>query len=314
MIMQSNFTTYTTPHFRVLSDDQLKEVHWASLEILQRTGVQVGSQEGVDLLRKAGAFVDGDRVRIPTVVVERALRSAPSSVALCTKDGQRTLVMEGQKTYYGTGSDAPNILDPYTGERRKFRKQDVIKGMLVCDYLPHIDFVMSMGLISDVPTQTSDLHQFEAMLLHTWKPIVFTALSPKNCATIVDMAAAVAGSLEALQERPFLCLYAEPISPLRYDPDSLQKALYMAEMNLPHIYCPGMLAGATGPVTIAGSLVLANAEMLGALTLAQLKREGAPFVYGGGIMFFDMRTTIVSQGAPEFWMAQAAMAGLGMLA
>lgn len=309
--MQSNFTSYSTPHFRVLSDDQLQELHWASLEVLQRTGFQIDDEEGLELFRKAGAYVDGNRVRLPTALVERAIRTAPSSVALWTKDGRRTVVLEGRKTYYGTGSDAPNILDSYTGERRKFRKEDVVKGMILCDYLPHIDFVMSMGLISDVPWQTSDLHQFEAMLLHTWKPVVFTALSLPNCSRMVDMAVVVAGSLQALQQKPFICLYAEPISPLLHDPDSVHNVLFMAERNLPLIYCPGMMAGATGPVTLAGSLVLANAEMLSSLTLTQLKREGAPFIYGGGIMFLDMRTAVLSQGAPEFWMGLAAMAEMG---
>jgi len=243
--------------------------------------------------------------------VEKALRTAPSSVALWTKDGRRTVVLEGRKTYYGTGSDAPNIIDSYTGERRRFRKEDVVKGMILCDYLPHIDFVMSMGLISDVPLQTSDLHQFEAMLLHTWKPVVFTALSLSNCSKMVDMAVEVAGSLEELQQKPFMCLYAEPTSPLRHDPESDRNVLFMAERNLPLIYVPGMMAGATGPVTLAGSLVLANAEVLSALTMTQLKREGAPFISGGGIMFLDMRTTVLSQGAPEFWMGLAAMAEMG---
>ena len=309
--MQSNLTAFTTPHFRVLSDDQMQELHRAGLEVLQRTGVQVDDEEGLELFRKAGAFVEGNRVRIPVALVENALRTAPSSVALWTKDGRRTVVLEDKKTYFGTGSDAPNIVDSYTGERRPYRKEDVVKGMRLCDYLPHIDFVMSMGLISDVPRPTSDIHQFEAMLLNTWKPVVFTATSLFNLTKMIDLAVAVAGSLEALQRRPFACLYAEPISPLRHDPESVRKVLYMAERNLPVIYCPGMMAGATGPVTLAGALVLANAELLSAVTLTQLKREGAPYIYGGGIMFTDMRSTVPSFGAPEFLMGLAALAEMG---
>jgi len=309
--MQSNFTSYTTPHFRVLSDDQLQELHWRSLEVLQRTGVKINDPTGVELFRKAGAFVDGNLVRIPTSLVERSLRTAPSSVALWTKDGRRTVVLEGRKTYYGTGSDAPNILDSFTGERRPFLKEDVVKGMILCDALPNIDFVMSMGLISDGPRETSDLHQFEAMLLNTWKPVVYTALSLENCRKMVDMAVVVAGSLEKLQQQPFLCLYCETISPLLHSSEAVEKVLFMAEHNLPVIHVPGMLAGATGPVTMAGSLVLANAEMLSSVVMTQLQREGSPFVYGGGIMYFDMKTTVPSQAAPEFWLTLAAQAEMG---
>jgi trimethylamine--corrinoid protein Co-methyltransferase len=183
--------------------------------------------------------------------------------------------------------------------------------MYLCDYLPHIDFVMSLGLVSDVPRPTSDIHQFEAMLLNTWKPVVFTATGFTNLTKMIDLALTVAGGLEELQRKPFACLYAEPISPLRHDPESIRKIFFMAERNLPVIYCPGMMAGATGPVTLAGALVLANAELLSAVTLTQLKRAGAPYIYGGGIMFTDMRTAVPSFGAPEFLMGLAALAEMG---
>ena len=158
------------------------------------------------------------------------------------------MFLEDGKTYYGTGSDCPNIVDSDTGDRRKFVKDDVARGSLLCDALPNIDFMMSMGLASDVPEKTSDRHQFEAMVLNTTKPIVFTAHDLDGLHDIVDMAAAVAGDLDELRRNAFIILYAEPISPLKNAKEAVEKLLYMAENDLPVIYSPGMLSGATGPV------------------------------------------------------------------
>ena len=309
--MRSSYAVNKTPHFSVLSEDQKEDVHFASLEILWRTGSRVFCEEAIDLLVGAGADVsDGNLVRIPAHLVEWAVRCAPPRVAVAGRDGGRSMFLEDGKTYYGTGSDCPNIVDSDTGERRKFVKDDVARGSLLCDALPNIDFMMSMGLASDVPEETSDRHQFEAMVLNTTKPIVFTAHDLDGLQDIVDMAAAVAGDLDELRRNPFIILYAEPISPLKNAKEAVEKLLYMAENCLPFIYAPGMLSGATGPVTLAGCLALANAESLCGLVIAQLRREGAPFIHGGGILPMDMRTSVAAYGAPELQLAGAALADM----
>ena len=116
--------------------------------------------------------------------------------------------------------------------------------------------------------------------------------------------------MEELRRNPFIILYAEPITPLKNAQEAVEKLLYMAENDLPVIYAPGMLSGATGPVTLAGCLALANAESLCGLVMAQLKREGGPFIYGGGILPLDMRTSVAAYGAPELQLAGAALADM----
>jgi len=304
--MRSNYVANRTPTFRALSEHQLEELHLATLEVLRRTGVDVLKPEARELLRKAGAKVDGVRVRIPPHLVEWAIRAAPPRIVLCDRDGNPAVYLEDGKSYYGTGSDTHNIIDPYTGRRRKPVKADIRNVARVCDYLSNIDFVMCMGIARDVPESISDLHHFEAMVTNTTKPLVFTAWSLDNLKDIVAMAEAVAGGQESLRLNPFITLYTQPISPLQMAAEGLEKLLYMASKGLPTIWTPGMAAGATAPVTIAGAIVQGNAEGLAGLTVAQLKREGAPIVSGSGSMWLDMATMVSVYNAPESLMSIAA--------
>ena len=310
-MIRSNYSVNVTPQFRVLSDAQLEEIHFATLEVLRRTGVAVKEPAGRELLKKAGCWVDGERVRFPARLVEWALRCVSPRVVLCDRNGGAAMYLEPNKVYYGTGSDTPNVQDPYTGERRPAVLQDVANVSKVVDALPHVSFLMCMGIASDVNGALSDLYHFEAMVNNTMKPIVFTAWNLDNLKDIVAMAEAVAGGAEALQRSPFCALYTEPISPLQHAAESTQKLLWLAGKGLPVVYTPGMLSGANGPITSAGALVQANAELLSGLVMAQLAFEGAPFVYGGGVDPMDMRTMIITYGSPEFMVNMAALTEMG---
>jgi trimethylamine--corrinoid protein Co-methyltransferase len=305
--IRGNYAVHQTPQFRMLSDDQVVEVHQATLEVLRRTGVRVEEPTAVEVFAKAGCWVDGKRVRIPAQLVESAIQTAPSRVMLCDRQGEPAVALQGERAYFGTGSDTPHIVDAYTGERRRVVKQDVADLSRVLDGLPHMGFMMCSGIASDVPEQISDLHHFEAMVSNTTKPIVFTAWSLQNLEDIIAMAECVAGGEEALQNKPFCALYTEPISPLVLGKEATQKLMYMARKGLPTVFTPGLLTGASGPVTIAGGLAQGNAEMLAGFVLAQSIRAGAPLVYGGGIFPLDMHTTLMSYGAPESIMGTCAL-------
>ena len=307
--MEANRTFLRTPQFRVLSGDQLQRIHLASLEILRRTGVEMLSTEALDLLRNRGAVVDGTRVRVPPDLVEWALHTTPSRVVLCDRDGEPAMYLEAGRSYYGTGSDTRYVVDLDSGDRRLATKKDIEDMARLSDHLHNIDFLMSMGIASDVTETLSDLHHFEAMVTQSKKPMVITAWNVQNLKEILTMASAVAGGDDALRISPFLALYAEPISPLTFEPVSVAKMLYMVGKGLPVVYKPGMIGGATGPITYAGQLALCNAEALMGVLLAQLKREGSPVVYGGGFAPMDMRTS-VAPPSPELWMLLAARAEL----
>ncbi len=308
--MQHPYPTFITD-FRVLTEAQCKQIHLASLEILSYMGVQIHDDEAITLLKENGADVtDNVLVRFPAGLVEWAVRCAPPSVILWDRTGRAAVRLQERHVHFGTGSDCPNILDSFTGERRKFTKEDVEQGMRVCDYLPNIDFVLSMGLISDVDETVSDLHQFDAMIRNTVKPVVFTAHHVTNCRSIVEMAEIVAGGADALCRRPQIALFTETISPLKYAPETTQKLLYMAGKHLPVVLSSGPMMGASGPQTHAGALALANAEVLAGMVIAQLRRRGAPIIYALGIHPLDMKTMVLPYGAPELSLNTAAAADM----
>lgn len=301
----------TGPRFRVLSDEEMEEIHLATLEVLRRTGVKVLCPEAREIFREAGCWVEGERVCIPPGLVEWALAATPSQVVLCnSRTLEPALRLGGRRTYYGPGADTPYIVDPFTGERRLARKQDVADGVRLVDALPHMDFAMTLVEASDVPKAVADLHHFQAAVENTEKPIIFTAWTLESTRAVVEMAEAVAGGPEALQQNPFCALYTEPTSPLILDRHPTEKLLFMARKGLPVVFTPGVITGATGPVTLAGGLVQGNAEMLAGFVLAQRVRPGTPLIYGGGIASMDMRTTLMPFGAPEFMLANCALADL----
>lgn len=290
---------------KVASEDQIKKIHGATLEVLERTGVEVYEEEALGLLCDAGAHVSGNRVKIPGWLIEEATRTAPSKITFANRKGERILYLEGNNSYFGNGSDTPYMLDPYTDDYRITKKVDVCNQALLNDALENIDFLMSMGLISDCSKTTSDLHQLEAQLLNTTKPIIFTIHSKENLVAAHKIASLIAGSEESFANAPFIALYTEPSSPLKHSKESLEKLMYCNEKGIPCVYTVGMMAGATAPITAAGVLVSANCELLSGLLISQLKKKGAPFIYGGMVTNMDMSTGEFLYGAPELYLRQA---------
>ena len=281
-------------HFRKLSDDKLERIHAASLEILERTGMRMHEPRVLDLLQKHGASVDdGNRVRIPRALVEWALSVAPKSTTLYKRNGDAGMVLEGHNMYFGTGSDCPNVIDFRTGERRPGTLQDIVEATRICDSLPNIDFLMSFCIANDLDPLTYDRHQMRAMLMNSSKPILFVTLDFDGCVDAIRMAEAVAGGAEALKSRPLCACYINVSNALQHNREALQKLYFLAEKGLPATYTPVVLRGATGPVTAAGAIALANAGELAGLVVAQLVREGTPVILTGGVNdMLEMRTAI----------------------
>ncbi len=297
----SNQYSLNSPFAKKLSDGQCQKLYWACLEILERTGVQLYDDEAVDLLKKAGAPVsDGNRVRIPSGLVEKAFSTVPKKITLYDRNGKRVMHVGGHQSYFGTGSDCPNIIDHRTSERRLAVLQDIVDGMIVCDSLENIDFVMSMFLPSDVPQNILDRYEMEAMLNHTTKPIVYVTTEFSGCKAAVKMAEIVAGSEESLRRNPFSACYINVTTGLRHNEEALQKLLYLSGKGLPFTYIPSAQGGVTAPITIAGTMAVNYAGALTGLVLSQLKLEGAPFIMPGwGGNMLDMKTTVQPYADPQ---------------
>lgn len=310
--MRADTLHQRTAGLALLAPDQCEEIYLAALEVLDRVGVNVFEPEALALLSQRGARVEGERARIPAWMVRRALSTAPCRIPIGRRAAAagRAMLLERGRIYFGTGSDTQFTFDLEDGRRRLACKQDVANAARLADALPNIDFVMSLGLASDVPAANSYVHQFEAMVLNTAKPILYTAANLKDVRDIVAMAEAAAGGPAALRANPFLVLYAEPSSPLQHSREALEKLLFCAAEGLPVMYVPAVMLGGTAPVTAAGGLVVANAECLSGLVIHQLKREGAPFIFGGSAPAMDVRTSLCSYGSPELQLTCAGTAAM----
>jgi trimethylamine--corrinoid protein Co-methyltransferase len=306
--MSRDLIVRRNPQIHLLSDDQIYRIHLASLEILERTGVRFFEPEAVKLLREAGADVtDQTLVRIPSYMIEEALRTVPKRIVISDRNGEPSLFLEGYNAHFGTGTDTQNVIDPFSGKRRQAVEKDVGNAALLCDYLPNIDFVASMGMASDINPARADRHHFSQIVSNTTKPIMFTAWDREGLADIYEMCVLVAGSTEYFRRNPFVIHYAEPTSPLQQSIEATQQLLFCADKGIPLIYVSGPAMGASAPVTMAGALALTNAEWLSSLVVGQLKRKGAPMVYGGGSSPMDMHTTVVPYGGPENWLNKVAL-------
>ena len=284
-----------------LSTDQLDRLHAASLEVMERTGVRILEDSALDVFRKAGCQVDDCLVRFPPKLVERSLAVCPNEITLHDRHGAAAIQLAGRSAYYGNGSDLLYVIDHRTGERREPHLKDVEEIITLVDALPDLDFAMSGFIPKDVPTEAAQQWQMLVMLERTSKPIIYVTTDLANTQAETAMAEVVAGGADALSERPFAANYINISNPLRHNPESVRKLMWLSGKGLPFVYRPAIVTrGVTTPVTWAGFLVVNNVAGLAGLVLSQLIREGAPFIRcgcSGGT--FDMRTLVGLHAAPE---------------
>ena len=297
-----------------LSDRQLDMLHEASLKILSETGLNVHCAEMRDLLHDAGAEVQDDlRVRIPAELVERSLSTAPSQVDVYDRRGEVAMALEDRRVYFGTGSDLVYTLDFQTHKRRESALKDVELSARLCEKLPNIDFVMSYALPCDVKKSQIEVEQFRAMLDNTVKPIVMTVFSGRETFhQIHELACERCGGEEEFRQAPNYIAYGQFISPLQHDHEAIERLIFCADHVIPLIYVPTIMLGASGPISLAGALALANAECLAGLVMHQSRSPGAPFIYGGCVSPLDMKTTVFTYGSPEWRLADAALSQLSL--
>lgn len=295
------------PLLNLFSEKDLDEIHSASLEILERTGVRIYHEEAISLLRSAGAYIEDDTlVKIPNDVVTAAIDSSPDRVVLSNRLGERKLFLEGTKSYFGTGSDLVNTIDHETGEHRKSSLEDIENAALVADYLGNIDFIMSYAIPHNVPPLVQGLESFYGMMRNSIKPLVITASSGRKdiLEKMHAIGAEVAGGVEELKKSPFFVVYNEPVAPLKHSKECMEILLYCSRHRIPVLYPPVVQAGLSGTSTMAGSIAQGNAESLAGLVVTQLNNPGSPFVAGsGGVTPFDMKNSAFPYGAPEWHMA-----------
>jgi trimethylamine--corrinoid protein Co-methyltransferase len=310
------------PYLRVLSDSQIDRLYEASLACLERTGVNVLNEEARELLVEAGAEAEGIRVRIPRGLIEAGLETVPRSFKLWDRptkgqeQGSLEICAVGLDTtdpdcvHFGPGLTTSYFLDPETGKRRRSRRGDPASAALVCDALENFEYVMGLGLIDDVEPELAPVYEFAEMVTATGKPMMPWAYSLENLLAMYRIGVAVAGGEESLRERPFFALFTTSQAPLQHTDKRMATALWAVEHDIPVVYMGGGSAGATAPITGAGSLVVALAQSLSGLAVMQLKRPGAAVCVGAVPSAMDLRTARPSYGGPEMSLYSAAFSEL----
>lgn len=296
------------PKMTVLNPEQIKQIHGATLEVLERTGVKMTHPGGRELLDGVGAKVDGDRVRFPAWVVEDAIRKAPSRIVLGKRNGERSVILEGDNSWFGPSLDCIDYLDPLTDERMRFTSEHCRVTATLADYLPNFTWSMIIGMADDQPPDIADRVIVRKSLTYSTKPLVFCCKDTNSERDIFEMALLICGGRDKFEKAPTIVQYSEPISPLEYYDPAVDKMIYTAENGIPLINFPAPQACGSAPATLAGTIVQGSAESLSGLVLAQAAQPGAAFIYGAFTTIMDMKTSVFSYGAPEMTLMVAAMA------
>ena len=295
----------------VFTPDELRDIHLATLDVLERTGVFVESEEGQELFAGAGARVESDGVvKIPGHIIEDAIRSTPSRLVCYGRDHDHDFVLEDGRVGFTNFGEGIQVVDAYTGELRPTIKQDVADCSKIIDALPDIDVLERPLGAHDVPQEVQPLHNAEAIFSNCSKHAFIGPITGYLARRMREMAAALVGGAEQLRRQPILTYVTAPVSPLKLIRDVCDITIEGARAGVPNCVISMAQSGATSPVNLAGTVVTHNAEVLSTIALAQLAHKGAPMVYGSSSLSLDLRYAAPAVGSPECGLINAGIACL----
>jgi len=295
--------------FRLLSKDALDAIHWATLDVLERTGIKIFSDKVLKMLGEAGCTVDYEKkiAFITSHLVEESLRKRQKTIRLYARNQKYDLKLDGTHTYICTDGTGTHTFDFETGKRRESVKDDIAKSARISDYLDTINIYWPMVTSQDFPAHVRVLHDLEAALNNTEKHTGFeTTITPEEAKNEIRIAAAVTGDEKKLRKRPIISFTYCSIAPLQHA-ESIEAVLEFAKAGIPVFFMSMPQTGVTGPVTIPGSLVVHNAETLAGIVVSQVASPGSPVGYSTASSNFDMLTSRWLAGSPEAGMIWAAI-------
>jgi len=296
----------------LMTDDELNEIHLATLEILQNTGVFVENEGALEVYHGAGCKVDAKNkvVKIPHYIVEDAIRTAPSTFMAYGRIPESDVALEDNRVTFTNYGEGIVFVDPETGEHRDTTKADIEKASRLIDYLDNVETYERCMCSHDKAPEVQALHNAEASLTNTTKHHWLGPVNGFQLEKIVDICVAIAGSKEKLRERPFLSFTTCPISPLKLTDHHCEILMGSAKHGMGSLVIGMAMSGGSGPIHLAGTLVVQNCEVLASLVLTQLCAKGTPFMYGSSTCPLDLRRATATVGSPETGMISAAVARL----
>jgi len=293
-----------------MSEEAIDRIHDATLEVLKFTGIKVYSDDALEIYHGGGCTVDKatSTVYFPAHVVEECIRSAPPSLVLAARDPKNDFIMGGKRVGFCNFSCGVQVVDLKDGKIRSSTKQDTVDVAKLVDYLDQYDILDCPVVPREVNQEVFCLHNYEAMTSNTTKHCSTAPHSFRHAELMIEMAAAVAGGKDKLRHRPIISADVCPQSPLSIAQETCETIIAYARHDLPVNVLSMALAGGTSPVTLAGTLVTHNAEVLAGICLSQLTKKGAPNIYGSSTTMMEMRRGTASVGCPEMAMLGACVA------
>jgi trimethylamine--corrinoid protein Co-methyltransferase len=309
--MTNKINAITNPRLslNLLSAQDVQRIHTASLDVIEKVGVRFPSEQALDIWEANGASVDRASmvVKAPGRLIEDALRQAPPAYLLSARNPDQDLPLDGNHVYVGTDGCGVEVLDLLTGERRRSCLQDVANIARIADDLAEIAFHWIAVSAQDCPAEKRGLYELRAVWENSTKHVQTESIySPHEARAAVEMAAALAGGREALRQHPLLSIMQCTASPLGQDGGSLEAALISAAAGLPVGFMTMAACLTTGPATLAGNLVVGNAEVISATALIQLACPGAPVFYAAAQTASDPHSEAYTGGGPEDFLFGAA--------
>jgi trimethylamine--corrinoid protein Co-methyltransferase len=291
----------------VLSDDQVEQIHGSSLRLLAGTGMRVLHADARAVLAAAGCAVDGVVVRFDPDLIDEAVAKAPREFSLRARNPERDLLIGGNNVVFGSIGGPAFASDVERGRR---------PGTLA-EQAEYLSLVQQLGVLHhegggpfepmDLPAETRHLDVCHSMIRHLDKNWQGILLGRERAADCIDMIAIALGTdRDGLARTPALLGIANTNSPLTLDVPMSEGIIEFAGAGQAVCITPFTLAGAMAPVTLAGALVLQNAEMLAGAVLVQLVRPGTPTIYGSFTSNVDMRSGSPAFGTPEYTKAAQA--------
>jgi trimethylamine--corrinoid protein Co-methyltransferase len=296
---------------RILSDDDIEQIHLGALSILWRTGVEVREEQAFGILKRAGCPTNGKTIRIPSHLVEEAIRTAPKTFTLYGRDPNFKVTLEDRRVYYEPMIGRLNIMDLETSVRRRTTLDDVAQLIRLADALEHYTLLHSgaiMPHIEGIGDEVAHAHGYFVSVKNSSKVIKGVVRGKQKAKDCIRMAAVIAGGEEELKRRPNIFTTCNVISPLEYMVEQTEGLIEYAKMGLPVDIASEPQCGATSPVTLAGTLAQQTAEILGMIVIAQLVNPGTPVLMGTVAAAMDMRNGMIALGGVEAALFNAAHA------
>lgn len=297
--------------YNVLSEKDIVEIHETSMKILWEVGFDLTYVPALELLEKNGATVDWQKKKayLPPKLVSRCIKLAPSEITFYGLEEGKEIVLGGSRVHYGTGGVALYVLDT-DRERRPALLQDIASFAYLSDKLDYVDFYIIPTNPYDININSLDINCFYQALRNTGKPVMGGVFSKKGLHRVIELSSLIAGGMEKLQERPFVGFITSVTSPLKVEDDRAEILFEVARHGLPLVITAAPIAGATSPLTMAGTLAQQNAESLIGVVLAQLVNPGTPVFYSAVPCTMDMRSGSFLMGSIQSGLMNAAVSQL----